>query len=177
MHDPIRAQNLKTIVSGGAFGVDVEAQKLALEYDGKVITVLGSGLNKPAPKTNMQFFKKVEKKGLLVSQFEADVHATKYTFPQRNELISGLSDMVLIIEARKKSGALITADFAIDQGKPVGCFPGRVTDELSYGTNKLLQQGAHLITCTRDILEIMGIANNKPKKQNAVQQTLSEIYN
>lgn len=172
-----------TIVSGGAFGVDLESQKLALQYDGRVITVLGNGLYKPAPKTNMYFFERVAKspKGVLVTEYEPDHPATKYTFPERNRLISALSDLILIIEARQKSGALITADFAAQQGKSVACFPGRATDELSAGTNYLIQQGAHLVTKAQDIFELMNInvkAQEAPTSlNNRIQNTLAELYN
>jgi DNA processing protein len=171
---PALARQNITIVSGGAFGVDLEAQKLALEYDAKVITILGSGLHNPAPKTNSKFFEQVAKRGVLVSQYEPDYPATRYTFPERNRLISAMSDLILIIEAQSKSGALITADFALQQGKPIACFPGRITDELSAGTNKLIQQGAHPILNTQDIFELLGITQKQVT--NPVQQTLQELY-
>ena len=171
---PALARQNISIVSGGAFGVDLESQKLALEYDAKVITILGSGLHNPAPKTNAKFFEQVARRGALVSQYEPDYPATRYTFPERNRLISAMSDLILIIEARAKSGALITADFALQQGKPIACFPGRITDELSAGTNKLIQQGAHPILNTKDIFELIGI--NQKQAQTPVQQTLQELY-
>lgn len=170
---PLARQGI-TIVSGGAFGVDLEAQKLALEYDANVITILGSGLHNPAPKTNAKFFEQVANRGALVSQYEPDFPATRYTFPERNRLISAMSDLVIIIEARSKSGALITADFALQQGKPIACFPGRITDELSAGTNLLIQQGAHPILNTQDIFELLGIVQQKAN--NPIQQTLEELY-
>ncbi len=146
-----------TIVSGGAMGVDVESQRKALEYEGKVITILGNGLNNPAPKTNQPFFWRVEQRGLLLSEFEPDQPAGKYTFPQRNRLISAMSDLVLIVEARKKSGALITADFAAAHGKPVACIPGRASDEMSYGCNELIKQGAHMVTTVTEIITLLNI--------------------
>lgn len=164
-----------TIVSGGAFGIDLYAQKTALNYDGKVITVLGSGINNAVPRTNHEFFKEVEQKGLIISEYPGQHPATRYTFPERNRLISALSDLVLLIEAREKSGSLITANFGIEQGKVVAAFPGRSTDALSKGTNNLIKHGAHMVSNTRDILELL--PHNKTKDSDPIQQTLSEIYN
>lgn len=170
---PALVRNNVTIVSGGAFGIDYYSQKLALEYNGKVITVLGSGINNPVPKTNSQFFKQVEQKGLIISEYPGDHPATRYTFPERNRLISALADLVLIVEARERSGSLITANFALEQGKTVAAYPGRTIDPLSKGTNFLIKQGAHLVTCPRDILELLGISKSN---RDPVQQTLTEIY-
>jgi DNA processing protein len=162
-----------TIVSGGAFGIDYYAQKVALEYNGKVITVLGSGINNPVPKTNINFFNEVEKKGLIISEYPDNHPATKYTFPERNRLISALADLVLVIEAREKSGSLITANFAVEQGKMVAAYPGRTIDPLSKGTNYLISQGAHIVTCPRDVIELLGITK---KSIDPIQSTLDEIY-
>lgn len=165
---PILARNNITIISGGAFGVDYYSQKLALEYDGKVITVLGSGINNPVPKTNLSFFKKVEQRGLIISEYPDNHPGTRYTFPERNRLISALADLVLVVEARDKSGSLITANFALDQGKIVAAYPGRTIDPLSKGTNALIKSGAHIITSPKDILELLGIVTDNSE--------LSQIY-
>lgn len=174
---PALARNGITIVSGGAFGVDLESQKIAMKYGGPIITVLGNGINNPAPRTNSWFFKQVEnyENGLIISEFEPDEPAGKYTFPKRNRIISALSTLTLIIEAQEKSGSLITADFAMQQGKEVAAVPGRIFDPMSKGTNELLKDGAHLITSARDIFEILQI-NIDPKNKDAIQTTLEELY-
>jgi len=189
---PGLVRNNLTIISGGAFGIDIEAQKIALEYEGNCITVLGSGINKPAPKTNSWFFERIAKspKGLLLSEFEPDFPATRYSFPARNRIIAALADVVIVIEARHRSGALITADFAMQHGTPVACFPGRIYDEISLGTNHLIQDGAHLVTSVEDILTLLPFskaAKIKPSKKKTkfpeedlnqrIQLTLDQIYN
>jgi len=189
---PGLVRNNLTIVSGGAFGIDIEAQKIALEYGGNCVTILGSGINNPAPKTNSWFFKKIAQSpnGLLLSEFEPDFPATRYSFPARNRIISALADVILVIEARYRSGALITADFAMQQSKPVACFPGRIYDEISLGTNQLIQDGAHMVTSVQDILGLLPFskaARVKPqvKKEDfpeeslkqRIQLTLDQIYN
>lgn len=145
-----------TIVSGGAFGVDYNAQQIALNYSGKVITVLGSGIENPTPRTNLDFFQQVAKKGLLLSEDPGKSPATKYTFVKRNRIIAGLADLILIIEAREKSGSLITADYALQQNKPICCFPGRAFDYLSKGTNNLIKDGAYLVDSVDDMLDLIG---------------------
>lgn len=149
-----------TIVSGGAFGVDYNSQSIALRYNGQVITVLASGIENPTPKTNLDFFHQVRSKGLLISESAGQVPAQKFSFVRRNRVIAGLSDILLIVEARQKSGALITADYAIDLGKTVACFPGRAFDFLSKGTNALLKQGAELVTSAEEILELFDQLNS-----------------
>jgi len=181
---PGLVRNNLTIVSGGAFGIDIEAQKIALDYGGEIITVLGSGLQNPAPKSNAWFYDKVAKykRGVVISEFEPDYHATKFSFPARNRIISALSDLIIIVEARQKSGALITADFAMQHSKPVACFPARIHDLMSEGTNQLIREGAHLVTSVQDILDILPkykpIAQTKnidPLKDR-IQLTLDDMY-
>jgi DNA processing protein len=144
-----------TIVSGGAFGVDYNAQQIALNYSGKVITVLGSGIENPTPRTNLDFFQQVATKGLLISEDPGKSIATKYTFVKRNRIIAGLADLILIVEARQKSGSLITADYALQQNKPICCFPGRAFDYLSKGTNNLIKDGAYLVDSVDEIINLL----------------------
>lgn len=152
---PALVKNGITIISGGAFGVDYNSQKIALDFDGKVITVLGSGIENPTPRTNSDFFESVKNRGLLVSELPANTPAQKHSFVQRNRIIAGFADVVLLIEARPKSGALITADFALQQGKAVCCFPGRAFDYLSKGTNQLIKEGAILVDSADEILSLL----------------------
>ena len=156
---PQLVKNGVTIVSGGAFGVDYNSQQIALKYQGNVITVLGSGIENPTPRTNLDFFQQVAKKGLLISEDHGIAPATKYTFVKRNRIIAGLSDLILIIEARQKSGSLITADYGLQQHKPICCFPGRCFDPLSKGTNNLIKEGAYLVDSAEDVLGLLTAGN------------------
>ena len=149
---PELVRNNIVIVSGGALGVDIEAQKIAFALGGKTITVLGSGLKVPTPKTNISYFTKFIKQGVLVSEFPPDMPAFKYTFVQRNRIISAIADVVLVVEASEKSGALITADFALEQGKYVCAIPGPIFAEKSAGTNMIIRAGADLISRPEQIL-------------------------
>lgn len=167
-----------TIISGGAFGVDIQSQSKALNFTSNLITILGSGLSNLAPKTNIPIFQKIlQQGGTICSPFQQDQHPTKYTFVQRNQFIAGLADIVLIIEAREKSGSLYTAQYAAEQGIPTACFPGNVNQPLSKGTNDLIKQGAHLVTCLDDILALLPSHKKtiQHQKQNRFDQTLMAI--
>lgn len=145
-----------TIISGGAFGVDIQSQSKALNFTSNLITILGSGLDHLTPKTNTPIFKQIlQKQGVICSPFPSSLKPTKYTFVQRNKFIAGLADIVLVVEANQKSGSLYTAQYAGEQGIPVACFPGNIDQPLSKGTNQLIQQGAHLVTNTQDIFDLL----------------------
>ncbi|MFK3959308.1 DNA-processing protein DprA [Pseudalkalibacillus hwajinpoensis] len=142
-----------TIVSGLALGVDTLAHQIALDHDAGTIAVLGSGFKHIYPKENQLLASIIAKNGLLLSEYPPDRGPEKHHFPERNRIISGLSLGTFIVEARKRSGSLITADQAMDQGREVFCLPGRMTDSYSEGTNRLIQQGAKLVLEAKDILD------------------------
>lgn len=143
-----------TIVSGGARGIDSFSHWGAIKAGEKTIAVLGNGLNYIYPPENKQLQENIIKNnGLLVSEYIIGTKPSKYTFPKRNRIISGISDGVLIIEAKQKSGALITADFALEQGKNIYAIPGNINKINSIGTNELIKQGAKIVTNIKDILE------------------------
>lgn len=143
-----------TIISGGARGIDTYAHLGALAVGGKTIMVLGNSLEYVYPPENKNLEERILRNGgLIVSEYMAGTRPSKYTFPQRNRIISGLSNGVLIIEAMKNSGALITVDFALEQGKNVFAVPGNITNEYSKGCNEIIKQGAKLVTTLQDILE------------------------
>ncbi|MFH0898963.1 MAG: DNA-processing protein DprA [bacterium] len=145
------------IVSGGARGADSFAHQAALDGKGKTTVVLGSGLLNPYPELNKELFRTVFKNnGTLVSSFPLQTHPDKKTFPARNRIIAGLAQGTVIVQAAKKSGALITAQFALDQGRQVFAIPGSVFNELSYGCHALLAQGAKLVNNVYDILDEFG---------------------
>ena len=141
-----------TVVSGLARGIDTAAHKGALK-SGRTIAVLGSGLGNIYPAENKPLSEKIAQNGAVVSEFPMHMPPNKNNFPQRNRIISGLSVAVLVVEAANKSGALITADFALEQGRDVFAVPGAAGRLSSAGTNSLIKQGAKLIDSAEDILE------------------------
>lgn len=121
---------------------------------GKTIAVLGSGLDEIYPKQNIELAREIIKNGgCIISEYPLGTKPEKQHFPQRNRIISGLSNGVLVVEANEKSGALITIDFALEQGRDVFAIPGNIFNETSKGTNNLIKQGAKLVTSYQDILE------------------------
>lgn len=149
------AANGYTIVSGLALGIDAVAHQATLDTGGKTIAVFGTGVDDSSifPSTNLNLAKDILKAGgLLVSEYPAGTHGQRFTFPARNRIISGLSKGVIIIEADKESGALITAKSALDQNRDVFAVPGNIFSPRSVGPNMLIQQGAKLVLTVSDIL-------------------------
>lgn len=142
-----------TIVSGLARGIDTFAHVGALTSFGKTIAVLGSGIDVVYPKENAKYYREISEKGLIISEYIVGTAPESKNFPQRNRIISGLSDGVLVVEARKNSGTMITTDFALEQGKELYVIPGNITSNLSAGTNNLIKEGAKLVTDVYEILE------------------------
>jgi DNA processing protein len=141
------------IVSGGALGADSMAHEAALQAKGKTIAILGSGLLQPYPRTNMRLFERiVDAGGALVSNFPLAQGALPGNFPARNRIIAGMSKGCVVIQAAQKSGARITALFALEQGREVFAVPGMIDDELAQGCNTLIQEGAKLVTSVEDIV-------------------------
>ncbi|KKQ33202.1 MAG: protecting protein DprA protein [candidate division TM6 bacterium GW2011_GWF2_37_49] len=154
---PTMVANGWSITSGGALGADTIAHEVALDCGGKTIAVLGSGLMCQYPESNKSLFEQIVKKsGTVVSPFPLKMAPRKEHFPARNRIISGLSQGCLVVQAAAKSGALITANYAMEQGRSVFAIPGRVDDLLSAGCNSLLKQGAKLVCDAGDILEEFG---------------------
>ena len=142
-----------TIISGMARGIDGIAQKAALDAGGRSYAVLGCGVDICYPEENRELYDRLLQEGGIISEYPPGTYPEARLFPQRNRIISGLSDLVLVIEARKRSGTLITVDMALEQGREVYALPGRVSDSLSDGCNRLIRQGAGAATCPEDILE------------------------
>ena len=147
-----------TIVSGLAKGVDTSAHLATLEAGGRTLAVLGNGLDQVYPPENGALARRIAEndRGALVSEFAPGVPPDAVNFPRRNRIISGLSRATVIVEAGERSGALITADFALEQGREVLAVPGSILNAMSVGANQLLRQGATPVTCAGDILEALG---------------------
>ena len=141
------------VISGMARGIDGIAQKAALDAGGKSYAVLGCGVDICYPEENRELYERLQQQGGVLSEYPPGMQPIAKLFPPRNRIISGLSDLVLVIEARKRSGTLITVDMALEQGREVYALPGRVSDALSDGCNRLIRQGAGPATCPQDILE------------------------
>jgi len=158
------------IVSGFAIGIDTIAHKKAMEVGLKTIVFPGSGLDENViyPRTNLHLVKEiVEKENCLISEFEPNFKATQWSFPMRNRLMAGISKAVLVIEAEEKSGTLITARLATEYNRDVLAVPGSIFSYSSKGTNRLIHQGATLVSCAEDVLEALGFEIKKDKKKQA----------
>ena len=145
------------VVSGMARGIDGEAHRGALDGGGATVAVLGCGIDRDYPATHAELARRISSTGLVVSEYEPGVEPAPWRFPARNRIIAGLCRATLVVEARERSGALITADFALDEGREVLAVPGEITSSLSSGTNALLRLGATPVTCVDDVLEVFGV--------------------
>ena len=143
------------IISGMAAGIDTFAHRIPVEREGSTIAVLGGGLFHIYPKDNTALALKMMKEQLVLSEYPPFMKPERWMFPMRNRLISGLSAGVLVVEAKEKSGSLITAQHALEQGKDVFAVPGKITDIPSEGTNLLIQEGAKLVLQYKDIISEM----------------------
>lgn len=143
-----------TIISGMALGIDNASHEGALRANGKTIAVLGCGVDICYPRENINTYVDIQSKGAIISEQNPGTVPMNFNFPTRNRIISALSNQVVVIEARLRSGSLITADFALEQGKDIYALPGRINDSLSAGCNSLIEQGAGIIT------SIEGFVNN-----------------
>lgn len=147
-----------TIVSGMAYGVDTVAHEAAIANDGKTVAVLGCGVDIVHPLSNLDLYNRIiGKYGLVISEFPPGLMAAKGLFPARNRIISGLSLGTVVTEGAQDSGSLITARFALEQGREVFAVPGQADSYLSRGPLKLIKEGARMVTCAEDILEELHI--------------------
>ena len=157
------AENGVAVISGLALGVDGAAQRGALRAGGYSCGVLGTGVDVCYPASHRTLYRELQEKGGLISEYAPGSPPLPYHFPLRNRLISGLADLTVVVEAGKKSGSLITADWALEQGKDVLAVPGRMGDPMSQGCNRLIRQGAGIVAEPGDILEALGMGKKKRK--------------
>lgn len=163
------ASNGVQIVSGMAMGIDGYALEGALDAGGKACAVLGSGADVCYPRSNRSIYQRLRENGCVLSELPDGDAPLPWHFPMRNRIISALADIVLVVEAKEKSGSLITVDFALEQGKTVFAVPGRVGDLLSDGCNRLIAQGAG-IACSPDALlaELPSVRTKKDPEEAAL---------
>lgn len=164
-----------TIVSGLAIGIDGIAHDTAKDAKGNTIAVIGCGLNHIYPPENKELFKQIiEKGGCIISEHEPDEEVDMSNFPKRNRIISGISDAILVIEARRKSGSAITGRLGLEEGKSVFCLPRDIGNTKGGGTNELIKRGAKLVTEAKDILKEFGIEELKNNESKENQETTQE---
>lgn len=157
------------VVSGMAYGIDTQAHAGSLSVSGATIAVLGCGLDIVYPYQNKKLYDRIKNNGLLVSEYPLGTRPDGFRFPARNRIIAGLSNGVVIVEAAKKSGSLITASMALEEGREIFAVPGRIDSFKSAGTHWLLQQGAKLVQNVDDILEELGSEGQVHRSGKAVQ--------
>ena len=169
-----------TIVSGLALGIDAIAHKTTLANCGRTLAVLGNGLDIKYPKNNEKLYDEIIKNGAIISEFPIGTQPLAYNFPHRNRIISGLSMAVVVIEAKEKSGSLITAHHGMEQGKDVFAVPGNINSIYSTGTNKLIKDGAFPLLDIDDLLEEVSemkhrVLKDKVKNINSLSLSDTEI--
>ena len=166
-----------TVVSGLALGIDAAAHSGALRAKAKTIAVLGCGLDVIYPRNNRKLYERIAEEGVLVSEYPLGTSPDGFRFPARNRIISGLSLGVVVVEAAKRSGSLITADLALEQGREVFAVPGRVDSVKSTGTHKLLKEGAKLVHSLDDVIEELPFHRRPEARKNSLarEQKVSDI--
>ncbi len=160
------------VVSGLARGIDAEAHRGALEAKRTTVAVLGCGIDRDYPAAHAELARRVAASGLIVSEYAPGVEPAPWRFPARNRIVAGLCAATVVVEARDRSGALITADLALEEGREVFTVPGEITSALSAGTNDLLKLGASPLTSARDVLLCFGI---EPREESVASSPLLDL--
>jgi DNA processing protein len=159
------------VISGMARGIDAYGHIGALKAGGDTFAVLGCGVNVCYPRTNQKLYESILAQGGIISEYPPDTEPIAQLFPARNRIISALSDVVVVVEAKERSGSLITADFALEQGKDIYAVPGRSTDTLSQGCNNLIRQGAGILNSVEDFAKDLELC----MKVDAVQENFNKL--
>ncbi|HEY7421670.1 MAG TPA: DNA-processing protein DprA [Gaiellaceae bacterium] len=155
------------VVSGLARGIDAEAHRGTLEAQGTTVAVLGCGIDRDYPAAHAELARRVADAGLIVSEYAPGVEPAPWRFPARNRIVAGLCAATVVVEARERSGALITADLALEEGREVFAVPGEITSSLSAGTNALLKLGAAPLTGAGDVLASFGIDPESEQREHS----------
>jgi DNA processing protein len=164
------------VVSGLARGIDGEVHRGALDAGGTTVAVLGCGVDRDYPAAHAALARTIGESGLVVSEYAPGVEPAPWRFPARNRIIAGLAAATIVVEARERSGALITADFALEEGRDVLACPGEITSALSAGTNDLLKLGAAPLTRVDDVLELFGIASPSSSPPPSLDGDASALF-
>ena len=174
----ILAQHNVVTVSGLAEGIDVSSHIAALKEGGKTIAVLGTGPDICYPRQNKHIYEEICQNGLIISEYEPKTMAKPWHFPRRNRIISAISEVVVVVEASANSGSLITPEYAAEQGKEIVAVPGNINSIYSLGCNKLIADGATILTVPEDVLRAMGI-NPKVREEELMAMGSDEqkIFN
>ena len=153
------------VISGLARGIDAAAHRGVLNAGGKTVAILGCGIDRVYPPENARLYRQIIEQGALISEYAPGTEPLPGHFPGRNRIISGLSKGTLVVEASRDSGSLITAEFALEQGREVMAVPGGIDRKTSYGPNLLIKQGAHPITEASEVLQILGMGKHGSRRQ------------
>ncbi|MBU0683297.1 MAG: DNA-processing protein DprA [Candidatus Omnitrophica bacterium] len=159
-----------TVVSGMARGIDIAAHRGALEAGGRTIAVMGSGFRHIYPVEAKPLIEEICHSGAVITEYSSETHPLRQNFPRRNRIVSGLVKAVVVVEAAERSGAMITVDFALEQGREVFAVPGRVDSYAANGSNKLIQDGAKLVMSAEDILNELNL-----EKIDAIKRSDKEV--
>ncbi len=178
----VLGENGFTVISGMARGIDSHSHRGCLETDGRTIAVLGSGIDVIYPPENNVLYQQIAGRGAVISEYPIGLAPLAKNFPRRNRIVSGLSDTLIVVEAREKSGSLITADLALDQGKDIYIVPGRVGDALSKGCNRLATQGAGIIYSIEKFVEELSerygdtpVSDSKKSNENKLTSEQKDV--
>jgi DNA processing protein len=164
------------VVSGLARGIDAEAHRGALDAHAPTVAVLGCGIDRDYPAAHAELARRVGATGLIVSEYAPGVEPAPWRFPARNRIVAGLCAATVVVEARERSGALITADFALEEGREVFTVPGEILSALSAGTNTLLKLGATPLTSAADVLASFGLEAEAPRDRDGLLDLLPATH-
>jgi len=170
------SENNVTLVSGMALGIDSVAQSSAIDNFGKTIAVLGCGVDYIYPKSNKILYEKIKKEGLIISEYLPKTTPRPYYFPMRNRIISGISEGVIVVEASEKSGSLITANYALYQGKTVVAVPGSIFQKSFSGCNKLIRDGAYIFSSLDDFRSLFNL-RKKEREKSEISLLKKSLFN
>ena len=164
------------VISGMARGVDGEAHRGALEAGGLTAAVLGCGIDRDYPAAHASLARDIGERGVVVSEYAPGVEPAPWRFPARNRIIAGIARAVVVVEARERSGALITADLALEEGREVFAVPGEITSSLSAGSNALLRLGANVFTAAHDVFDALGLDRPPPPAEPQLDPTARCVF-